>query len=72
MAVNNLIFTVRPTVVTGFPGRRGWEVHHRPRQLTEVASGDGALPPWAGLAVYAGYAAVTLTAAAVLLNRRDA
>ena len=33
---------------------------------------EGALPPWAGLAVYAGYAALVLAAAAVTLRRRDA
>jgi hypothetical protein len=29
------------------------------------------LSPWAGLALFAGYATVTLAAAAVLLVRRD-
>jgi hypothetical protein len=33
---------------------------------------DGALPPWLGLLVYAGYAVITLAAGALLLRRRDA
>lgn len=40
--------------------------------LTQVTPVDGALPPWAGLAVYAGYAVIALAAAALLLKRRDA
>jgi hypothetical protein len=36
------------------------------------ANGYFPLPPWAGLAVLAGYAAVALALAAVLLRRRDA
>jgi hypothetical protein len=32
---------------------------------------DGALPPWLGLLVYAGYAVITLAAAALVLRRRD-
>lgn len=36
------------------------------------ADGYYPLPPWAGLAVLGGYAAITLTLAAVLLRRRDA
>jgi ABC-2 type transport system permease protein len=33
---------------------------------------DGTLPPWLGLLVYAGYAVITLAAAALVLRRRDA
>jgi hypothetical protein len=33
---------------------------------------EGALPPGTGLAVYAGYAVITLLAAALVLRRRDA
>ena len=36
------------------------------------ANGYYPLPPWAGLAVLGGYAALTLTAAVVVLRRRDA
>ena len=40
--------------------------------LTQVAPVEGALPPEAGLAVYGGYAVITLVAAALILRRRDA
>jgi pantoate kinase len=40
--------------------------------LTQVAPVEGALPPGTGLAVYAGYAVITLLAAALVLRRRDA
>jgi hypothetical protein len=40
--------------------------------LTQLSPAEGLLPAWAGLAVYAGYAALTLTAAGLLTRRRDA
>ena len=40
--------------------------------LYTPANGYYPLPPWAGLAVLCGYAALTLTLAVVLLRRRDA
>jgi ABC-2 type transport system permease protein len=40
--------------------------------VTRAAPVEGALPPWLGLLVYAGYAVITLAAAALLLQRRDA
>src|SRR3712207_3503616 len=40
--------------------------------VTQAAPVEGVLPPWAGLAVYVGYAVVALTAAALLLRHRDA
>ena len=39
--------------------------------ITQVAPGPGTLPPWAGLAVYVGYAVVALVAAGRLLKRHD-
>jgi hypothetical protein len=40
--------------------------------LTQLHPVDGLLPAWAGFAVYAGYAVLTLAAGALLLKRRDA
>ena len=40
--------------------------------LYSPGSGYFPLPPWAGLAVLCGYAALVLGLAAVLLRRRDA
>ncbi len=40
--------------------------------VMQTGSAAGGLSPWAGLAVFALYAAVALTAAAVTLTRRDA
>jgi len=37
-----------------------------------LANGYYLLTPWAGLAVLAGYTALALTAAALILKRRDA
>lgn len=40
--------------------------------VTEIAPRRGRTAAWAGLALYAGYAGVTLAVAALLLKRRDA
>jgi hypothetical protein len=40
--------------------------------LYTPANGYFPLPPWAGLAVLCGYAALAFTVAAVLIRRRDA
>jgi hypothetical protein len=40
--------------------------------LTQLSPAAGLLPAWAGLAVYAGYAVLTLAAAALMIRRRDA
>jgi hypothetical protein len=71
------VFYVTPTLATLLPQPVGGRVapflpSNAVARLTQVGPVEGALPPWAGLAVYAGYAIVALTAAAVVLRRRDA
>ena len=68
---------VVPTLATLLPQSVGEKVvpflpSNAVAGLTQVAPVEGALPPAAGLAVYAGYAVLTLTAAALVLRRRDA
>jgi ABC-2 type transport system permease protein len=71
------VFYVTPTIATLLPQPVGGRVapllpSNAVAGLTQVAPVEGALPPWAGLAVYAGYAVITITAAALVLRRRDA
>jgi ABC-2 type transport system permease protein len=71
------VFYVVPTLATLLPQPVGQEIvpflpSNAVAALTQVAPVEGALPPWAGLAVYAGYAVITLLAAALVLRRRDA
>ena len=71
------VFYVVPTLATLLPQPVGERVvpflpSNAVAALTQVAPIEGALPPGAGLAVYAGYAVITLLAAALVLQRRDA
>ena len=74
-AVDDLSFEVRPGVVTGFLGPNGGQVDDdaddcRTGLLTTLPT-RSALSPWAGLAVLSLYAATALTAATILITRRD-
>ena len=71
------VFYVVPTLATLLPQSVGENVvpflpSNAVAALTQVAPIEGALPPAAGLAFYAGYAVLTLFAAALVLRRRDA
>ena len=71
------VFYVVPTLATLLPQSVGEKVvpflpSNAVAALTQVAPVEGALPPGVGLAVYAGYAVITLLAAALVLRRRDA
>lgn len=57
--------TVAANVVPYLPGQAV-------AALTQLAPVDGLLPAWGGLAVYTGYAVLTLAAAALVIRRRDA
>ena len=57
----------QPHVGPYLPMQAGQAVWAVPPQQTQ-----GTLHPWAGFALFCGYAAVTLAAAAVVLERRDA
>ncbi len=70
------VFYVVPTLATLLPQPVGEKVmpflpSNAAAALTQVAPVEGALPPGTGLAVYVGYAAITLLAAALVLRRRD-
>ncbi len=54
---------VVPAALPYLPGNAGTAI---------LQVGDGALPPWVGLALYAAYAAAALAAGAMVLVRRDA
>jgi hypothetical protein len=62
----------RVTPVAAFAVQSTLERHPQVASLYTAYNGYYPLPPWAGLAVLAGYAAVCLVAAAVVLRRRDA
>ena len=71
------VFYVVPTLATLLPPPVGEKVvpflpSNAVAAATQVAAVEGALPPAAGLAVYAGFAVITLLAAALVLRRRDA
>jgi hypothetical protein len=71
------VFYVVPTLATLLPRPVGEKLvpflpNNTVAAVTQVAPVEGALPPGAGLAVYAGYAVITLLAAALVLRRRDA
>ena len=71
------VFYVVPTLATLLPRPVGGKVvpflpSNAVAALTQVAPVEGALPPGTGLAVYAGFAVITLLAAALVLRRRDA
>jgi ABC-2 type transport system permease protein len=57
----------QPHVAPYLPMQAGQAVWAVPPQQTQ-----NTLHPWAGFALFCGYAAVTLAAAAIALNRRDA
>ncbi|GAA2725020.1 hypothetical protein [Actinocorallia aurantiaca] len=46
--------------------------YHQVTSIYTPYNGYYPLAPWAGLAVLAGYAVVSLAVAAILLHRRDA
>lgn len=54
---------VVPATLPYLPGNTGTAI---------LQVGDGALPPWVGLGLYAAYGAAALGAGAVVLVRRDA
>jgi ABC-2 type transport system permease protein len=71
------VFYVVPTLATLLPPPVGEKVmpflpSNAVAAVTQVAPVEGALPPGTGLAAYAGYAVITLLAAALVLRRRDA
>ncbi len=80
LAVDGLTFDVLPGRVTGFPRPNGAGksttmrlILGLDRPTAGTVTVDGRLPPpWTGFAVFCGYAAATLIAAAVMLSRRDA
>ena len=56
---------VVPSALPYLPGNAGTAV-------LQAVDASGTLPPWAGLTLYAMYAAASLVAGAVVLVRRDA
>jgi hypothetical protein len=71
------VFYVVPTLATLLPRTVGENVvpflpSNAVAAVTQVSPVQGALPPGTGLAVYAGFAVITLLAAALVLRRRDA
>ncbi|MEU7893577.1 ABC transporter permease subunit [Nonomuraea sp. NPDC049152] len=70
------LILVLPSQTAMLPGEWGPFVHEHftsnaGMRITDV-NPVGGLPPWQGFAVYLGWIAVTLVAAAVLLKKRDA
>ena len=78
-AVIGLVF-VLPVLVQGLPS--AWQAavtRYLPSAAAQAIIGRSKfappghlLPPWTGFALFCAYAAAALTAAAVMLNRRDA
>lgn len=71
------LMIVLPAMANLLPGDWGDTVHalfttYAGIQITYTEVPDGALGPWAGFGVYCLWIAVTMTAATVLLLRRDA
>ncbi|MQY10818.1 hypothetical protein SRB5_09310 [Streptomyces sp. RB5] len=62
----------RVTPAAAFAVQQTLVPHHQVTGNYTPYNGYWPLPPWAGFAVLAGYTAVSLSAAAVLLRRRDA
>jgi ABC-2 type transport system permease protein len=72
VAVIGLIF-VLPPMASALPG--GWGRYvtvNAGQQIMATRTAEGALGPWTGFGVYCAWIAVTMIAAAVLMNRRDA
>jgi ABC-2 type transport system permease protein len=77
MSTMVVVLYVLPVVGTTFPGAHGQAIN---KLLPATAGGaivntmasSTTLPPWTGLAVFAGYTALVLGAALLLFNRRDA
>jgi ABC-2 type transport system permease protein len=63
--VLQLLTLLAPSIGPYLPGNAGAAV-------LQVEPAQGVLPPWTGLGLFAGYTAVVLVAAGVLLRRRDA
>jgi ABC-2 type transport system permease protein len=71
-AVIGLIF-VLPPMMYALPG--DWARYvttNAGQQIMSMRPAEGALGPWTGFGVYCAWIAVTMIAAAVLMNRRDA
>jgi hypothetical protein len=62
----------RVTPAAAFAVQQTLEPYHQVASIYTPYEGYYPLPPWAGLGVLAGYAALSLAVAAVLLRRRDA
>jgi ABC-type transport system involved in multi-copper enzyme maturation permease subunit len=62
----------RVTPAAAFAVQQTLVQHHQVAGIYTPYEGYYPLAPWAGFAVLAGYAAVSLAVAAVLLHRRDA
>ncbi|TDD35857.1 hypothetical protein E1287_12790 [Actinomadura sp. KC06] len=62
----------RVTPAAAFAVQQTLVEHHQVASVYTPSNGYYPLAPWAGLAVLAGYALVSLAVAAVLLHRRDA
>ncbi|MFI0408168.1 ABC transporter permease subunit [Actinomadura sp. 3N508] len=69
-SVSNRLARVTPAAA--FAVQQTLVEHHQVASIYKPSNGYYPLAPWAGLAVLAGYAAVSLAVAAVLLRRRDA
>ncbi|MDP9847318.1 ABC transporter permease [Streptosporangium lutulentum] len=72
VAVISLIF-VLPPMASALPG--DWDRYvtvNAGQQIMATRTAEGALGPWAGFGVYCAWIAVTMIAAAILMNRRDA
>lgn len=71
------VLLVVPVVASALPQTWGdrinkWLPSNAGQALLSVSSDNTTLSPWRGFAVFCGYAALALTAAAILLKRRDA
>ncbi|TMR01602.1 DUF1349 domain-containing protein [Actinomadura soli] len=72
MPVRVSTWLARVTPAAAFAVQQTLVEHHQVASIYKPSNGYYPLGPWAGLAVLAGYAAVSLAVAAVLLHRRDA
>ncbi len=71
------VLLVVPVVASALPQTWGdrinkWLPSNAGQALLSVSSDNTTLSPWRGFAVFCGYAVLALTAAAILLKRRDA
>ena len=71
------VLLVVPVVASALPQTWGdrinkWLPSNAGQALLSVSSDNTTLSPWRGSAVFCGYTVLALTAAAILLMRRDA